>query len=52
VVGRSILLINCISGLKEVRVRTVGFVRSGSVRFDRCLMQCSMRCSIVRPFGK
>jgi len=50
VVGRSILLIDCISGLKEVRVRTVGFVRSGSVRsiFD----VFDIRCLIVRLVNK
>jgi len=45
VVDRSTLSNGCVSGLKEVRVRTVGFVRSGSVRFDRC----SMRSMFNRP---
>jgi len=45
VVGRSTLSNGCVSGLKEVGVRTVGFVRSGSVRFDRYSM-------FNRPFGK
>ena len=44
-VGRSTLSNGCVSGLKEVGVRTVGFVRSGSVRFDRYSM-------FNRPFGK
>jgi len=45
VVSRSILLIDCISGLKEVRVRTVGFVRSGSVRsmFNAINVRSSVR---------
>ena len=35
--SRLTLSIGCVSGLKEVGARTVGFVRSGSVRstFDR-----------------
>jgi hypothetical protein len=32
VVDRLTLLNGCVSGLKEVRARTVGHVRSGSVR--------------------
>ena len=40
-VDRLSLLIGCISGLKEVRICTVEFVRSGSVR-----------STFNRPFGK
>ena len=54
-VGRLILLNSYISRLKEVRARTVGFVRSGSVRwiFDTIF---DIRYSIFdaifdRPFG-
>ena len=47
-VDRSTLSNGCVSGLKEVR--TVGFVRSGSVRsmFD----MFNIRCSIVRLVNK
>jgi len=49
VVDRSTLSNDCVSGLKEVRIRTVEFVRSGSVRsmFD----VFDVRCSIVRLEG-
>ena len=44
-VGRLTLSNSCISGSKEVRARTVGLVRSGSVRsmFDAMFgVRCSM----------
>ena len=51
-VDRLTLSNGCVSGLKEVRARTIGFVRSGSVRsmFDAIFdIRYSTRCSIVRP---